>query len=86
VKEVAIAADYPHVAYGHSGLGEDPYGNAIAGSMPGAPIIFHSNGTVQNAAGVFVETPTSDGVAQHAITVSAAGRIRVWRYDGENWK
>ena len=85
VKEVDIDRDFPHVFFGRTGVEDDPYGNPIAGSVPGAPILFHSNGLVQNGAGVFIETVTGDGPAQRAVTVTAAGRIRVWRYDGEEW-
>lgn len=85
VKNVDVAAEYPHVAFGHAGVSGDPYGNVIGSDMPADSIIFHSNGTVQNAAGIFLETPIDDGQAHHAVTVTAAGRIRVWHYDGENW-
>lgn len=86
VKNVDVASEYPHVGFGYSGVGNDPYGNVIGAAMPGASIVFHSNGTVQNAAGVFLETDTGDGdTAHHAVTVTAAGRVRVWHHNGSNW-
>ena len=85
VKEVVIANEYPHVAFGHTGITPDPYGVTIASSAPIAAITFHSNGTVQNAAGVFLEAESSEGPVQQAVTLSAAGRVRVWKYSEGTW-
>ncbi len=85
VKQVVIGDEYPHVAFGHTGIDEDPYEAAIASAAPTATITFHSNGTVQNAAGVFLEAPSSDGPVQRAVTMSAAGRVRVWKHTEEGW-
>lgn len=86
VKQRVIGTEYPHVVFGHTGISEDPYAGAIASSVPTAAITFHSNGTVQNAAGVFLEAPSSDGLVQQAVTMSAAGRVRVWRHTEDGWR
>lgn len=86
VKQVVIGTEYPHVAFGHTGIAEDPYEGAIASSVPTATITFHSNGTVQNAAGVFLEASGSDGLVQQAVTMSAAGRVRVWKHTEDGWQ
>ncbi|MCC6847633.1 MAG: GspH/FimT family pseudopilin [Deltaproteobacteria bacterium] len=86
VKQVVIGNEYPHVAFGHTAIDEDPYAAAIASAAPTATITFHSNGTVQNAAGVFLEASSSDGLVQQAVTMSAAGRVRVWKYTAEGWR
>jgi prepilin-type N-terminal cleavage/methylation domain-containing protein len=85
VKEVVIANAYPHVDFGHSGIAADPYAVNIASSVPTTAITFQSNGTVQNAAGVFLEAESSEGPVQQAVTLSAAGRVRVWKYSGGTW-
>jgi prepilin-type N-terminal cleavage/methylation domain-containing protein len=84
LKTVDIAAEFPGVSFATSAA-KDPYGNDGPAPVPGVSMIFHSNGTVQNAAGVFVQADTGEGTAEHAVTVTAAGRVRVWRYDGESW-
>jgi Tfp pilus assembly protein FimT len=87
VKEVVLATAYPHVTFGHSGVsGSDPYGAALGSSLPGGTITFDSNGTVQNAASVYVESGTGDEHAQRVVTLSAAGRVRVWKYGGGTWE
>jgi prepilin-type N-terminal cleavage/methylation domain-containing protein len=86
VKQVVIGTQYPNVTFGHTGIPNDPYAVAIGSSSPGATITFHSDGTVQNPAGVFLQASTSDGPVQQAVTLSAAGRVRVWKYSGATWK
>ena len=85
VKQVNVAADFPGVQFGATGIASDPYGNAIASAVPVGPVLFHSNGTVTNAASVFVEPTTECEHCQHGVVVTAAGRIRVWHYNGSVW-
>ena len=84
MKTVNLANEFPTIAFGYDGIPKDPYGTNIAAAVPAAPIVFHSNGTVQSPAGVFVQT-SSTPVAQQAVSVTGAGRIRVWRWSGTAW-
>jgi prepilin-type N-terminal cleavage/methylation domain-containing protein len=87
LKEVVLANEYPHVTFGHSGVsGTDPYGAALGSALPGGTITFQSNGTVQNAAGVYLESGTGDEHVQQVVTLSGAGRVRVWKYAGGGWQ
>jgi prepilin-type N-terminal cleavage/methylation domain-containing protein len=86
VKEVVLFNEYPHVTFGQTGITEDPYAVAPTGALPVDAIVFHSNGTVQNAAGVYVESGSGDELVQQAVTLSAAGRVRVWKHTTEGWK
>jgi prepilin-type N-terminal cleavage/methylation domain-containing protein len=85
VKEVIVANAYPHVQFGHTGITNDPYAVAIASSAPTGPITFQSDGTVQDPAGMFLETANGSEEVQNAVTLSAAGRVRVWKYSGGAW-
>jgi len=86
VKQVDIASEFTGVTFGRTGIDTDPYGNDVAAAVPAAAIVFHSNGTVQGPAAFFVEEATSgDERAQSGVTLTSAGRIRVWRYQGEHW-
>jgi prepilin-type N-terminal cleavage/methylation domain-containing protein len=88
VKEVVVGNEFPHVAFGKTGVTTDPYGLNVSASpaAPAATITFDSNGTVRNAAGVYLQVPEGDGLAQQAVTLSAAGRVRVWRRaDNGSW-
>lgn len=87
LKTVDVAQDYPQVRFGATGITTNPYG--VAGAPPAVPatqITFNSDGTVTNAAGVYIESTVSAGHVQHGITVTASGRIRVWHFDGTNWQ
>ena len=86
LKTVDVAANYPGVQFGVTGIGSDPYGTAGPAAVPAGTITFNSDGTVSNAAGVYIEPTTSGGHVQHGVTVTAGGRIRVWHYDGSAWK
>ncbi len=76
---------YPDVSFGHTGITQDPYAAAIASSAPTATMTFQSNGTVTNAAGMFVQAGSGDMIAQQAVTVSAAGRVRAWKWGASAW-
>jgi hypothetical protein len=54
--------------------------------VPATAIIFNSDGTVVNAAGVYIEPTVTGNHVQHGVTVTAGGRIRVWHYDGSAWQ
>jgi prepilin-type N-terminal cleavage/methylation domain-containing protein len=87
LKTVDVAANYPQVRFGATGIGSDPYGTAGApAAVPAAAIIFNSDGTVANAAGVYIEPTVTGNHVQHGVTVTAGGRIRVWHYDGSAWQ
>jgi prepilin-type N-terminal cleavage/methylation domain-containing protein len=84
LKEVVIANEYPHVVFGNPGV-PDPYGSPIASAAPTTAITFHSNGTVQNPAGVFIQAGSGDHIVQNAVTLSGAGRVRIWRFGESTW-
>lgn len=86
LRTVTIANEFPHVEFGYSGIAKDPYGVTIAAAVPGAPMTFHSNGTVQNSGGVFIQAPMEAGMSHQAVTVTGAGRIRVWKHTGTKWQ
>jgi prepilin-type N-terminal cleavage/methylation domain-containing protein len=86
VKTVDIAAEFQGVSFATT-ASDDPYGGGGAPPpVPGVQMVFHSNGIVQNASGVYVQaTMGASDHSEHAVTVTAAGRVRVWRYDGADW-
>ena len=86
VKEVILGNAYPHVTFGRGDASDDPYNAPIGSSVPLGAITFHSNGTVQDAASVYLQTGSGDELVTQAVTLSAAGRVRVWRFNGEGWQ
>lgn len=85
VKQRVLGTEYPHVAFGHTGITQDPYTAAIGAAAPAATITFHSNGTVQNPASVYLEANVGSTLSQHAVTLSGAGRVRVWKRGTSGW-
>jgi Tfp pilus assembly protein FimT len=87
LKNVDVAADFPGVQFGATGIASDPYGNDITAAVPAAAVIFNSDGTITNAASVFIEPvdEASEHGGQHGVVVTPAGRIRVWHYDAGTW-
>ena len=79
-----IANDFPKMAFGYTGITTDPTASRSPRADPGAPIVFHSNGTVQNPAGVFL-ADVDRRLSQQAVSVTGAGRIRVWKWTGSAW-
>lgn len=86
VKTVVVSTQYDNVTFGHGVTPNDPYGVAIGASAPAATITFQSDGTVVNPASVYLQSPSSEGLVQQAVTLSAAGRVRVWKLSGGTWK
>lgn len=86
VKTVDVAAEFPGVTFATSAT-NDPYnGGGAPPAVPAASMTFQSTGTVTNPAGVYVQTVIGDSdTSDYAVTVTAAGRVRVWRFDGTNW-
>ncbi len=85
VKERVLGNEYPHVTFGYGTIPSDPYGTAIGSAAPAATMTFHSNGTVLNPSSVFLQSTVGDEPAQQAVTLSAAGRVRVWKHGSDGW-
>jgi type IV fimbrial biogenesis protein FimT len=86
VKNVTVAADYPQVRFGATGIPNDPYGGATGAAVPAASIVFNSDGTITNAAPVYVEPTTTATNSQNVVWLTPVGRVRVWHFDGTTWK
>ncbi len=89
LKTVDVAATYPQVRFGTTGMTSDPYGTpGTPPAVPAASITFNSDGTVANPSGVYVEptVATTGAHVQQGVTVTAAGRVRVWHFDGSAWQ
>jgi hypothetical protein len=87
VKQRVLFNEYPHVMFGATGIDFDPYASAMGAAAPTATITFHSNGTVQNPAGVYLESSVAGDTErpQAAVTMSSAGRVRIWKRGGGEW-
>jgi prepilin-type N-terminal cleavage/methylation domain-containing protein len=85
LKTVNAAADYTGVQFAATGVANDPYGNPIGGGVPAGQMVFNSDGTISNAGSIFVEPNSGDATHPHGVVATAAGRIRVWYWNGTTW-
>jgi prepilin-type N-terminal cleavage/methylation domain-containing protein len=86
VKNVTVDADYPQVRFGATAIPNDPYGGAVGAASPAVSIVFNSDGTVTNAAPVYIEPTIDASNAQNVVWVTSAGRIRIWHFNDPTWK
>lgn len=71
------------VSFALNGAGADPYGGAVTAPTPGR-VVFDARG-LPSASGAFF-LASDDGLVAKAISVTGAGRVRVWTRSGGSWK
>ena len=72
------------VRFNTNGEGTDPYGNAVTGPTPTAPIVFTPRGLPSSAGSYFVSS--SDGRNLQVVSLTGAGRARLWTRTGGGWR
>lgn len=78
VRTVDLSVEFPGVRFSTAGVTQDPYGSPVYGGNP--TLTFRPRGLVTGTgAAVFLATASH---GPEAVTVTAAGGIRTWRYDG----
>ena len=83
VRTVSLATRMPGFAFGLYGAATDPYGTVVSSATPSGPVAFNARGLPTDANGL-----VSQGVAyfvgygggdyRKVITVTGAGRVRLW--------
>lgn len=71
------------VSFALNGATADPYGGAVTGATPGR-VVFDARGLPSSSGAFFVAS--DDGRVAKAISVTGAGRVRVWTRSGSGWK
>jgi len=85
LKDVTVPVEYPGIAFAATGLDAGPYGGLISSPVPGT-IIFNADGTATNPGALFLEPDGEYQGRQHAVTVTGAGRVRVWQNASGSWR
>ena len=83
LREVDLSARMPDVNFDLNGVTEDPYGGTVTTSTPGQ-LIFNTRGLPTAASSFFVTA--NDGGTAFAISVTGAGRARLWRRGDGAWR
>lgn len=82
LRTVNLTARMPAVQFSLAGATTDPYGGTVAAPTPGT-MVFTSRGLPAAPGSFFVSS--TDGETSFAISVTGAGRARVWRRSGGGW-
>jgi Tfp pilus assembly protein FimT len=83
LRNVNQAAKMPNVGFSLNGATVDPYGNAVAAAAPNT-LAFNARGLPAGTGSFFVTS--TDGRNAYSITVTGAGRVRVWKKVGGSWR
>lgn len=84
VRTVALGDKMPGVVFGTNGISTDCFGGTVTGPTPGGPLVFNARGLPNGAASFFVGS--EDGTNTYVISVTGAGRARLCRRVGGDWK
>jgi len=71
------------VGFSLNGATADPYGGTVSGATPGR-VVFDARG-LPSASGAFF-VASDDGRVSKAISITGAGRVRVWTRSSGGWK
>ncbi|MDG2303697.1 MAG: hypothetical protein P8R42_03410 [Candidatus Binatia bacterium] len=83
IRAIDLTARMPDVDFSLNGVTLDPYGGTVTGPSPGQ-IIFTGRG-LPTAPGAFF-VASDDGKTAFAISITGAGRTRMWRRGDGAWK
>ena len=72
------------VEFDLNGAETGPYGNVVAVAAPEDPIVFSSRGMPMETGAYYVRT--TEGSVAYAISVTGAGRARLWRQTDGGWQ
>jgi hypothetical protein len=67
-----------------NGATADPYGGAATTPTPPSPFVFNARGLPMSGATFFLAS--SNGQNSHAVSVTGAGRVRLWTRSGGTWR
>ena len=84
VRSSQLGTRMPGVSFSTNGVTADPYGGTVSGATPATRMSFNARGLPNNAGSYFVAS--SDGQRAYAISVTGAGRVRLFMRSGGSWR
>jgi Tfp pilus assembly protein FimT len=84
LRAIDLRGSMPGVEFDLNGADTGPYGNAVAGAAPTTPIVFTARGMPIETGAYYVRT--SEGSVAYAVSVTGAGRARLWRQTEGGWQ
>lgn len=83
LREIDLTGNMPDVDFDLNGVTQDPYGGVVAAATPGQ-MVFNTRGLPTAPAAFFVAS--DEGEYAYAISVTGAGRARLWQRADGDWK
>lgn len=83
LRSIDLTDGMPGVNFDLSGASLDPYGGTVTTATPGQ-LVFGSRGLPTAPAAFFVAN--DDGTTAFAVSITGAGRTRLWRRANGGWK
>jgi hypothetical protein len=84
VRQQSLGSRLSGVNFSLNGASADPYGTAATAPTPPGRVIFNARGLPVTPGSYFVAS--SDGKYSYVISVTGAGRIRLFTKDGSGWR
>ena len=84
VRSIDHSASMPGVEFDLNGAVTGPYGNMVADPAPSTPIVFTARGMPLETGAYYVRTV--EGTVAYAVSVTGAGRARLWRQTEGGWQ
>ncbi len=84
VRRAQLGSRLPGVSFDLAGASADPYGGAATTPTPTGAVVFDARGLPSSAATFFIAS--SDGATSHAVSVTGAGRVRLWSRSNGAWR
>lgn len=84
LRAVDLSASMPFIEFHANGAAQGPYGEVVGGGVPGEPLAFDARGLPTATAAYYVRS--AEGSVAYAISITGAGRARVWRQAEGGWQ
>lgn len=84
VRSAQLGSRLPGVVFSLNGATADPYGTGATAPTPTGQLVFDARGLPSSAASYFIAS--SGGDTSRVVSVTAAGRVRLWAGSGGTWR
>jgi Tfp pilus assembly protein FimT len=84
VRRQALGQRLSGVAFSLNGASADPYGGAASAATPPGRIVFNARGLPNTSGAYFIAS--TNGAYTHVVSVTGAGRVRLWTKVGSTWR
>jgi len=84
LRSIDLTGTMPGIEFDPNGAVAGPYGTAVTAGTPEEPLVFTSRGMPISTGSYYVRTV--EGSVAYAVSVTGAGRTRLWRQTNAGWQ